>query len=83
MVGLKGHYAKKNKSGNEGKILYDIIYMWKSPKYNKVVNITKKQTYRYKEQTGGLPRGMWGKIYGWESGRYKIDSRMYRTTWRI
>ena len=68
MVGLEGHYAKRNKPGNEGKILYDIIYMWKPPQHNKVVTVAEKQTYRYEEQTGGLPRGMWGETYGWGAG---------------
>ena len=45
--------------------MYGIIYMWKPPKHNKVVTVTEKQIYRYEEQTGGLPMGMWGETYGW------------------
>jgi len=38
--------------------------MW-NLKYNKLVNITKKkQTHRYKEQTGG---------YQWGEGRIEVD----------
>ena len=28
MDGLRGHYAKWNKSDRERQVLYDIIYMW-------------------------------------------------------
>ena len=50
---LGEHYAKWNKSDRERQILYDIIYIWNLKKYNKLVNITKKQTHRYREQTSG------------------------------
>ena len=62
MDGLGEYYAKWNKSDRERQILYDITYMWnlknttkkEKQKYNKLMNITKKQqTHRHKEQTGG------------------------------
>ena len=62
MDGLGEYYAKWNKSDRERQILYDITYMWNLKnttkkeivKYNKLMNITKKQqTHRHKEQTGG------------------------------
>ena len=54
MDGLGRYYAWLNKSDRERQILYDISYMWKSKKYNKLVNISKKkQTHRYREQTSG------------------------------
>ena len=43
MNGLGGHYAKWNKSDRETQILCDITYMWNLKKYNKLVNITKKE----------------------------------------
>ena len=62
--------------------------MWNLKKYNKLVNITKKQqTHRYREQTSGY---QWGegrgegqyRDGGWEVQAigYKIGSRMYCTT---
>ena len=57
MGGLGGHYAKCNKSDSERQILCNITYMWNLKKYNKLVKITKKkQTHRYRKQTGGCQR---------------------------
>ena len=53
MDGLGGYHAKRSKSDRERQILYDMTYMWNLK--NKLVNITKKQTYR--EQTSGYQRG--------------------------
>ena len=39
---------------SQRQILYDITYMRNRKKYNKLVNVTKKQqTHRYREQTRG------------------------------
>ena len=57
MDGLGGHYAKWNKSDKD-KLWYHLYR--ESKKYNKLVNITKKQqTHRYREQTSG---------YQWREG---------------
>ena len=60
MGGLGGHYAKWNKPDRERQVLNYITYMWNLNKYNKPVNIAKKQTYRYREQILG---------YQWGEGR--------------
>ena len=57
MDGLGGYYAQWNKSDRERQIPYDITYMW-NPKYNKLVNVTKKkQTHRYRGQTSSYQGG--------------------------
>ena len=60
MDGFGGHYDKWNKPDRERQVLNYITYMWNLNKYNKRVNITKKQTYRYRAQTLG---------YQWGEGR--------------
>ena len=52
-----------NKSGRERQKSYDITYMWNLKKYNKLVNITKKENHRYREQTNCY---QWGKGMGEE-----------------
>ena len=48
----------KSKSEREGKIPYDITYMW-NLKCN--TNVKEKQTHRYREQTSGCQRSEgWG-----------------------
>ena len=59
-----------------------------SKKYNKLVNIRKKQTHRYREQTSGYQWGRGRGIIGvgeWEVQTigYKVGLRMYCTTWGI
>ena len=62
MDGFGQHYAKWSKSDRERPILYDISDMWNLKKYNKLVNITKKQqTHGYREQTSGYNWGDKGK----------------------
>ena len=52
MDGSRGYYTKENKSDRERQILHDLTYVWN------LKNKTKqKQTHRYREQTGGCPRG--------------------------
>ena len=48
----------KSKSEREGKILYDITYMWN---LKRNTNIKHKQTHRHREQTSGCQRSEgWG-----------------------
>ena len=57
MDGLGGHYAKWTKRQRKTNTVWYHLYV-ESKKYNKLVNITKKkQTHRYREQTGGYQRG--------------------------
>ena len=67
MDGLRGHYAKWNKSDRERQITVGYLLYVESKKYNKLVNITKKkQTHRYREQTSGY---QWGERSGEGKGR--------------
>jgi len=47
MDGHRGHYAKWSKSGTEGQILYDFIYIWnlkkEMNKQNRVIDSENKQ----------------------------------------
>ena len=43
MDGLGGHHAEWSKSDRERQMLYDITYMWKQEKDNKLVSKTKKK----------------------------------------
>ena len=63
MDGLERYYAKWNKPDRERQILDDITDMWNLKKYNKLVNITKKENHRYREQTNCY---QWGKGMGEE-----------------
>ena len=60
MGGLGGFYAKWNKSVRERQIWYHLYV--ESKKFNKLVNITKKEkTHRYREQISGY---RWGNRMG-------------------
>ena len=63
MDGLRGYYARWNKSDRERQILWDFTHMWHLKKQSKWTNITKQQQrYRYREQTGVCQRGgIWGE----------------------
>lgn len=55
-----------------------------SPKYNKLVDITKrKQTHKCREQSSDYrrERGEGGAVYWRGGGRYKEATRMYCPTW--
>ena len=61
---LGGQYTKCNKSDRETQILYDVTYMWNVKKPKKLVNVTKKQTHRYREQISGYQWGGEGQYRG-------------------
>ena len=54
--GLGGHLAKWSKSNRETNTVCFHLYA-EPKKYNKLVNIAKKYTHRYREQTSDFQRG--------------------------